>query len=286
MEPGTSRAPLPSNSQSSIHSDSIGEYKSEYIKVSFDAESFQVKHNKDRFTVCKDIKKIDLNEHGYKTHILREGKYMEKLFFGVRLINFKKVLTIRSQFQLVNLTGFDYLVHFRFKDSSLLKFLESGDSLPLAMRLDESRIQIKMIDPTSTEKSNFSFLSQISKSKLKCARTGRERCPEELHAMQADIPDFRDPRLQYQNWTAFVPLFVLKERLKFDDCSFLTNSQSRFTFIKKTKTDKLQQWEEKQQMVDINMMPPMIVKNCLPFNMELQFVDSSQVRQKQTFQKN
>jgi hypothetical protein len=81
-----------------------------------------------------------LNELGYRTHILREGKYMEKMFYGVKLIDFKKVFTIRTQCQLVNRTGYDYLVHLRFPDFSLLKFLESGDSLPLAMRYDQSKI--------------------------------------------------------------------------------------------------------------------------------------------------
>ena len=55
-----------------------------------------------------------MNELGYRTHILREGKHMEKLFYGVKLIDFKKVFTIRTQSQLVNRTGYDYLVHLRF----------------------------------------------------------------------------------------------------------------------------------------------------------------------------
>lgn len=38
-----------------------------------------------------------------------------------------------------------YLVHFKLKDRSIVKFLEAGESLPLAMRMDESKIQIKMI---------------------------------------------------------------------------------------------------------------------------------------------
>lgn len=128
------------NKEDNIHMDSIGEYKSEYIKVSFESTSTEVKHNINHFEVAKDIKKIDLNENGYRAHIVREGKYMEKVFYGVRLIDFKKVFTVRSQYQLVNLTNFDYLVHFRFGDSSILKFLEKGEGLPLAMRLDDAKI--------------------------------------------------------------------------------------------------------------------------------------------------
>ena len=46
----------------------------------------------------------------------------------------------------MNRTGYDYLIHLRFQNHSILKYLESGDSLPLAMRFDESRIQIKLIE--------------------------------------------------------------------------------------------------------------------------------------------
>lgn len=86
------------DSRGNIHSDSIGEYKSEYIKISFDTTSLEFDYNRSKFNENKDIKKIDLNEHGYRTHILREGRYMEKLFYGVKLIDFKKVFTIRTQF--------------------------------------------------------------------------------------------------------------------------------------------------------------------------------------------
>lgn len=30
-------------------------------------------------------------------------------------------------------------------------------------------------------------------------------------------------------------------------------------------------------IIDVNLMPPLIVKNCLPFNLYLSFVDSSRV---------
>jgi len=86
------------DSRGNIHSDAIGEYKSEYIKISFDTASLEFDYNRNKFNENKDIKKIDLNEHGYRAHILREGRYMEKVFYGVKLIDFKKVFTIRTQF--------------------------------------------------------------------------------------------------------------------------------------------------------------------------------------------
>jgi hypothetical protein len=89
-----------------------------------------------------------LSELGYKTHILREGVNFEKLFYGVKMIDFKKVFTIRTRYQMVNHTSYDYLVHFRFQNHSLLKFLESGESIPLSDRLDKSKIQIKIIYDT------------------------------------------------------------------------------------------------------------------------------------------
>ena len=55
-------------------------------------------HNHENFREYKEIKKIDLSELGYRTHILREGPCMEKLFYGVKMIDFKKVFTIRTQY--------------------------------------------------------------------------------------------------------------------------------------------------------------------------------------------
>jgi hypothetical protein len=103
---------------------------------------------------------------------------------------------------------------------------------------------------------------------------------EELHIQSDDVADFRDPRFKYKNWTAFIPLFILKQRLNFDDCSFLTNAQSRYTFIKKTRAEHF------EQIIDINMMPPMVVQNCLPFALVLRFVDSSGISQQEVLAKN
>ena len=79
-----------------IHFDSIGEYKSEYIKIQFVGNKPEVDFKSEKFQTCRDINLIDLNEHGYRSHILREGRYMEKVFYGARLIDSKKVFTIRS----------------------------------------------------------------------------------------------------------------------------------------------------------------------------------------------
>ena len=130
---------LKNDQTSNIHSDSIGEYKSEYIRVYFDSANLQG-HAVKNFKENKEISKIDLNELGYRSHTLRDGQFMEKIFYGVLLIDFKKVFRIRTQFQLVNRTEYDYLIHFRFKDFSILKFIESGDSLALPMRLDDSKV--------------------------------------------------------------------------------------------------------------------------------------------------
>jgi len=82
-------------------------------------------------------------------------------------------------------------------------------------------MQIKMIDSSLKERSNNNFLKERPNS----PKTGRPRLTEELQAMAEDIADYRDPKLKHKNWTAFVPLVVLKNRLNFN-CSFLTNSQS------------------------------------------------------------
>mmetsp|Transcript_10931 Transcript_10931/g.16595 ORF Transcript_10931/g.16595 Transcript_10931/m.16595 type:complete len:137 (+) Transcript_10931:5318-5728(+) len=98
-------------SNEDIHSDSIGEYKSEFVRIKFAPEQAPEEDYKENL----EIEKIDLNDASYATHVLRTGKNLEKLFLAVRLQNFKKVLTIRTQFALVNRTSYDYLVHLQFK---------------------------------------------------------------------------------------------------------------------------------------------------------------------------
>jgi hypothetical protein len=68
-----------------------------------------------------------------------------------------------------------------------------------------------------------------------------------------------------------IPLKILKYRLKFNEGSFLTNNVSKYTFIRKVKGDL----EKKNNIIDINIMTPMIIKNCLPLNIEISFTDSS-----------
>ena len=41
--------------------------------------------------------------------------------YGVSFINMKKVLTIRTQYLFVNKTLFNYEIHVRFKNSSIVK---------------------------------------------------------------------------------------------------------------------------------------------------------------------
>jgi hypothetical protein len=77
--------------------------------------------------------------------VIRGGERPEKIFYGCKLIDCKKVFTVRSQFQIVNFTGFDYLIYFRYKNSCLIKHLESGDSLAVSQRYDDFKVQIKMI---------------------------------------------------------------------------------------------------------------------------------------------
>ena len=60
-----------------IHLDTIGEYKSEYVRIQFEIDPNEMVKNERNFEENKEIKKIDLNEHGLKMHILREGKFHE-----------------------------------------------------------------------------------------------------------------------------------------------------------------------------------------------------------------
>jgi len=58
-----------------IHTDNIGEYQSEFVKISFDKTSSKIKTNEKAFEQNRDIKKVDLNQLGMYTHTLRTGEY-------------------------------------------------------------------------------------------------------------------------------------------------------------------------------------------------------------------
>ena len=94
------------------------------------------------------------------------------------------------------------------------------------------------------------------------------------------IDDFKNPRYGCsEDWSALIPLSVMKYRLKYNEGSFLTNSTSRFTFIRKVRSDP----ERRRNIVDINLETPMIIKNCLPLDIGIEYVDSSGVRAQQSW---
>ncbi len=60
----------------------------------------------------------------------------------------KKILTVRSQFLLVNQTFYSYEIHIRFKNSSLVKTLQPGDKFPLPESYNKYKLQFR-ISPSS-----------------------------------------------------------------------------------------------------------------------------------------
>jgi hypothetical protein len=254
----------PEQAGDKVHWDRIGEYKSEKVAISFDAGSAEIKGRQPSVEVNRDIRDVDLNKLGYQAHVLRQGAQGETLFYGCKTIDCKKVFTVRSQYQLVNFTGFHCLVYFRHQDAFLLKYLESGDSLSLPQRLDDFTIQIKMITRENESESRDPEEKQ------------RPLMEEEILVQREYIKDMRKTSHNLTNWSAAIPLASLKgEKLKMEESSFLTCATSLYTFIKKTYSDIL----ASRDAVDINLMPPMIVKNCLPLSVTIKFVDSSNVQQ-------
>lgn len=166
----------------------------------------------------------------------------------------------------MNFTGFDYLVYFKFENQFVFKYLESGDSLPLSKKFDEAKIQIKMLDSEAAPKDQ-----------------ARPTFPEEAAAKKKMIADMRSEQNgKYKNWSALVPIRVLKVKLGIDESSYLSNGTSKFTFIRKTKSEIVVKSED---IIDINLMPGMIIKNCLPLSLKIECKDSSDVKQTITLQK-
>jgi len=96
-QPGISPSALFFNDETT-HQDHIGEYKSEYIKVQFDKTSAEVLPHIENLAHSQEIKKVDLNELRYAEHIIGEGKYTEKIYYGCKIIDCKKVFTLRNQY--------------------------------------------------------------------------------------------------------------------------------------------------------------------------------------------
>lgn len=100
--------------------------------------------------------------------------------------------------------------------------------------------------------------------------------------MKRDPPaDFREPKLGFNNWSALIPVRVLKERLGMEESSYLTNAKSKYTFIKKTRSEIM----SIERAIDINLMPPVVICNCLPFKLTMRFIDSSDAPRTVTLEK-
>ena len=100
--------------------------------------------------------------------------------------------------------------------------------------------------------------------------------------MKRDPPaDFRDAKLGFSNWSALIPVRVLKERLGMEESSYLTNAKSKYTFIKKTRSEIM----SIERAIDINLMPPVVISNCLPFKLTMRFIDSSDAPRTVTLEK-
>ena len=105
------------------------------------------------------------------------------------------------------------------------------------------------------------------------SKSQRIKFPEETLAKNENVVDFRNTKHSFKNWSALIPVRILKERLRVEESSYLTNATSKFTFIRKTRSFLMRD----DNVLDINLMPPMIVKNCLPFSIVISFRDCSNV---------
>lgn len=74
------------------------EYKDELIKISFDASSYENNHNFEDFKENRELKKININEEQTKHHYLRDGKFIELIYYDITRLNYKKILTLRTKF--------------------------------------------------------------------------------------------------------------------------------------------------------------------------------------------
>ena len=108
-------------------------------------------------------------------------------------------------------------------------------------------------------------------------KVNQRRHTAEEHLCQKErIKDMRKTAHNFENWSAPIPVRSLKgPKLAMEASSYLTCNTSLYTFIRKTRSSILCTAEA----IDVNLMPPLKVRNCLPLEMTLHFEDSSGVKQ-------
>lgn len=90
------------------------------------------------------LKSVDLNQVGIRKHFVKEMDRGEFYVYGVQLLNMKKILTLRTEFLMVNNTLLVYEVHIRFPNKSEIKRVEQGGCLPFPQAYNKSKFQIRV----------------------------------------------------------------------------------------------------------------------------------------------
>jgi len=87
---------------------------------------------------------VNLKQVGSRRHNVRDDGKDDGLVYGVRLVNMKKILTIRTLFLFSNKTLFNYDIHVRYQNSSVMRTLHPGDTMPLPESMDVCYFQIRI----------------------------------------------------------------------------------------------------------------------------------------------
>ena len=127
------------------NSHSFSAQQGEFVKILFEDVGTFSAYNSPSMNI--PINSVNLNQVGTKKHYVKsDEKHANSEFYvyGVTQVNMKKVLTLRTQFLFVNQTFFKYEVHIRFPNSSIVKSLDPGDSLPIPDTLNNCKFQIRI----------------------------------------------------------------------------------------------------------------------------------------------
>jgi len=170
------------------------------------------------------ITNINLNKLGQANrHYYRNQKYKEFIVYGVTFQNLKRVLTIRTQYLLKNLTDSDYQLKviswFDKENGCENKELKAGDCIPIPESYKQSNLQIKL------------------KS---------------------------DPK---DSWSDDWPIYALKHIVKPNQVGYLHHGET-YTFFRKQEAEYMDTY-------NIVLMPPLVLQNCLPVDLNVKFVDSN-----------
>ena len=165
--------------------------------------------------MCIPLNHVNLNQVLCKRHNIKDDHdKCEFLVYGVNLVNMKKILTIRTLYLFVNKTLFNYDIHIRYQNSSVVKTLQPGDTFPMPESIDNCKFQIRI---SSFQKHLENDLEDDDKG----SDDSVDENLDELKSLTAKNLQDLNKESKERNWSDPLNIQTLKKKLPLDKATFL-----------------------------------------------------------------